>query len=144
MAKAVDDWRAWLRKYGARIESERGEWGRDGTDVDAERTREMRGANPRFVLRQWVLEEVIKHVERDVDSGKRLLAKVLQVGSNGSIIAKRADAAAAQMACNPFEPWGGEDHEGDEATLDPELKEERRFCSLGDMNYLGYQCSCSS
>ncbi|KAH9838403.1 uncharacterized protein C8Q71DRAFT_528109 [Rhodofomes roseus] len=125
MAKAVDDWRAWLRKYGARIESERGEWGEVG-DVDAERMREMRGANPRFVLRQWVLEEVIKHVERDVDSGKRLLAKVLQ------------------MACNPFEPWGGEDHEGDEATLDPELKEERRFCSLGDMNYLGYQCSCSS
>ncbi|KAH9928639.1 uncharacterized protein B0H18DRAFT_1084394 [Fomitopsis serialis] len=123
MAKAVEDWRAWLGKYAARIESERGEW---GGEADGERRREMRAANPRFVLRQWVLEEVIKNVERDVDSGKRLLAKVLQ------------------MACNPFEPWGAEDHDDDDSTLDAEAKEERRFCSLGDMNYLGYQCSCSS
>ncbi|KZT73166.1 UPF0061-domain-containing protein [Daedalea quercina L-15889] len=126
MSKAVDDWRAWLGKYAARIENERAEWVREGEDADEARKREMRSANPRFVLRQWVLEEVIRNVERDVDSGKRLLAKVLK------------------MACSPFEPWGAEDHDGDKSTLTAEIKEERKYCSLGDMNYLGYRCSCSS
>ncbi|THH31710.1 hypothetical protein EUX98_g2484 [Antrodiella citrinella] len=74
--RAASDVKAWLRMYAQRIESERGEW---GEDVDAERESASRGANPRFVLRQWVLEEVIKVVERDMDSGKRVLRKVLQV-----------------------------------------------------------------
>ena len=47
--------------------------------LDAARERAARAANPRFVLRQWVLEEVIKKVEEDMDNGKRILAKVLQV-----------------------------------------------------------------
>lgn len=81
MAKAVEDLKAWLAKYTTRIESERDLWGKDGGDPEVERKQEMRGANPRFVLRQWVLEEVIRNVERDVDSGKRQLAKVLQVSS---------------------------------------------------------------
>ena len=76
--EATSDWLAWLDKYARRIESERGEW---GEDVDVERERAARGANPRFVLRQWVLEEVIKKVERDADSGKRVLAKVMHVRS---------------------------------------------------------------
>ena len=42
---------------------------------------EMRAANPRFVLKQWVLEEVIRKVESDPGTGKRVLAKVLQVSS---------------------------------------------------------------
>ncbi|PCH42278.1 UPF0061-domain-containing protein [Wolfiporia cocos MD-104 SS10] len=121
--KAADGLRAWLEKYAARVESERGEW---GVDIDVERERAMVAANPRFVLRQWVLEEVIRHVERDVDSGKKILGKVLQ------------------MACHPFESWGAEGFEGDESTLDAERKEERRYCSIGDTNLLGFQCSCSS
>lgn len=84
MAKAVEDWKAWLAKYTARVESEKDLWGKNGKNAEAERTQEMRGANPRFVLRQWVLEEVIRNVERDVDSGKRLLAKVLQVSAHCS------------------------------------------------------------
>ena len=47
------------------------------------------------------------------------------------------------MSCNPFDTWGAEDHE-DESALDAEQKEERRYCGIGDMNLLGYQCSCSS
>ena len=81
MAKATEDWKVWLNKYTARIESESDQWGKDGRSAEEERKQEMRGANPRFVLRQWVLEEIIRNVERDVDSGKRLLAKVLQVSS---------------------------------------------------------------
>ncbi|EJF64664.1 hypothetical protein DICSQDRAFT_52883 [Dichomitus squalens LYAD-421 SS1] len=118
------DWSEWLRKYAARIESERDHWDGEG-DVDAAREREAKSANPRFVLRQWLLEEVIKKVETDTESGKRVLGKVLH------------------MACNPYEPWGAEGVE-DESGLDAETKEERRYCGMGERKLLGFQCSCSS
>ncbi|EAU85523.1 hypothetical protein CC1G_06424 [Coprinopsis cinerea okayama7 len=127
---AKQQWIEWLETYSQRIKDEHGDWKASGWQEDLEgteiqRQQEMRGVNPRFVLRQWVLEEVIKRVERDVDSGKRVLAKVLH------------------MACNPFEPWGGEDADELEA-LDKEEKEEKRFCGLGEKKMLGFQCSCSS
>ena len=77
---ATSEWLGWLERYAARIEDERAEW-TGFADVDSARATEMRGANPRFVLRQWVLEDVIKGVERDSDSGKRVLAKVMHVSS---------------------------------------------------------------
>ncbi len=49
-----------------------------------------------------------------------------------------------QMACNPFEPWGAEGDESDENLLDAEVKEERRYCGMGERKLLGFQCSCSS
>lgn len=70
-------WLTWLEKFARRIEEEVGEHG-VGNDLEARRDA-VRQANPRFVLRQWVLEEVIAKVERDADSGKRVLAKVMQV-----------------------------------------------------------------
>jgi uncharacterized protein YdiU (UPF0061 family) len=83
--QATSDWLAWLDKYARRIESEQEEWGSNGDiDIDGERERSARGANPRFVLRQWVLEEVIKKVEKDADSGRRVLAKVMHVSSFSS------------------------------------------------------------
>ncbi|KJA26389.1 hypothetical protein HYPSUDRAFT_75557 [Hypholoma sublateritium FD-334 SS-4] len=123
-------WHAWLATYAQRIASEREEWADAGTadaDVDAARGAAMRAANPRFVLRQWLLEEVIAHVERDAASGKRVLAKVMH------------------MASNPYEPWGAEDDDDTpEAELSAEERAERRFCSLGERKMLGFQCSCSS
>lgn len=81
--KATAEWLKWLEKYAERIESERAEWTTDEyVDMDAARAAAARGANPRFVLRQWVLEEVISKVEKDADSGKRVLAKVMHVGSS--------------------------------------------------------------
>ncbi|KAI0833216.1 hypothetical protein BC628DRAFT_690 [Trametes gibbosa] len=128
-ARATVEWKTWLEKYAARIESERELW-QEGADADvdgdAKREAAARAANPRFVLRQWLLEEVIKKVEVDAESGKRVLRKVLH------------------MACNPFEPWGAEDHVGDESTLDAEVKQERRYCGMGERKLLGFQCSCSS
>ena len=101
-AKADDveltkDWCSWLSLYAERIEKEvdSGIWNTKDTstssekgiseinvdeDVLGKRENEMRRANPRFVLRQWVLEEIIKRVEEDPDSGKRALAKVHEVG----------------------------------------------------------------
>ena len=125
----MQSWKRWLEKYAARIEAEKDAWVDDDTtafNLDESREREAKAANPRFVLRQWVLEEVIGKVEKDSKSGKRVLAKVMQ------------------MACSPFAPWGAEGDSRPEEELDEELKEERRLCAVGDKKMLGFQCSCSS
>lgn len=82
----VKEWLAWLEKYAARILDEKAEWGAVETaeSLDAgldEREKEAKGSNPRFVLRQWVLEEVIKALESDMPRGKEILLKTLYVGS---------------------------------------------------------------
>ena len=77
--RARSEWSDWLGKYATRIESERDHWDGEAADVDAAREKETKGANPRFVLRQWLLEEVIKKVETDTESGKHVLARVLEV-----------------------------------------------------------------
>jgi serine/tyrosine/threonine adenylyltransferase len=79
--QAAKDVLAWLDKYAQRIESERAEW---GEGADQKREEAALAANPRFILRQWVLEEVIKKCGQDADSGKRVLRKVLQVGLNSN------------------------------------------------------------
>jgi len=78
---ASKQWHNWLEKYAARIEREKDEWVGANSEGDwlAEREKEARLANPRFVLRQWVLEEVIAKVEAGVESGRGVLAKVMQV-----------------------------------------------------------------
>jgi uncharacterized protein YdiU (UPF0061 family) len=78
-AKATSDWMAWFEKYSERVLSERDEWSPEDANWDAEREKASKAANPRFVLRQWALEEVIKKVEEDAESGKKILGKVLQV-----------------------------------------------------------------
>jgi len=117
--KARTDLKAWLTTYAKRIDREKAAW-----DSGSARKSEMLNSNPRFVLRQWVLEEVIAQVERDPEGAKRVLAKVLQ------------------MACKPFEGWGAEGFP--ESELDEEGTAERKYCGLGDPRMLGFQCSCSS
>lgn len=51
----------------------------NGDAWERERETYMRNYNPRFVLRQWVLEEVIKICGQDPTKGKRILAKVMEV-----------------------------------------------------------------
>ncbi|KAI5993008.1 hypothetical protein EDD15DRAFT_2519040 [Pisolithus albus] len=71
---ATEEWLVWLDTYAARIESEKTscEWGEDFAEA-----REMAAmaANRRFVPRQWLLEEVIKKVEHDPATGKRVLGR---------------------------------------------------------------------
>jgi hypothetical protein len=76
--EASKEWSAWLEMYAARIENEKDMWAVE-SDVGEVREAEMRAVNPRFVLRQWLLEEVIKIVESDHETGKRVLRKVLHV-----------------------------------------------------------------
>lgn len=85
--KASTDFKVWLTKYSRRILEEREEWdGNSQEEIDELREKQMKGANPRFVLRQWVLEEVIAKVEKDAVSGSRVLAKVLKVRSRNNLV----------------------------------------------------------
>lgn len=79
-------WKDWLKKYAARIESEKHEWVSASSDGDwqAQREKDARLANPRFVLRQWVLEEVIAKVEADAQNGRCVLAKVMRVSKRST------------------------------------------------------------
>jgi uncharacterized protein YdiU (UPF0061 family) len=86
-------WKNWFEKYAARIESEKEEWVSVSSDGEwqAQREKEARLANPRFVLRQWVLEEVIGKVEADAQNGRHVLAKVMQVRVQYTLIRWRLD-----------------------------------------------------
>lgn len=79
---AKSDWLIWLEKFGTRIESESDTWKGDGEDWLSVREKEMKEYNPRFVLRQWVLEELIKRLREDSDYARPALLKVLEVRCN--------------------------------------------------------------
>ena len=79
----------------------------------------MKAKNPRFVLRNWVTNEVAKRLEQDNDTD--VLAKVLE------------------MAAKPFDDWGLPA----EGKSDEEIAEEARLCSLG-RPLTGNLPSCSS
>ncbi|KAK4049153.1 hypothetical protein OIV83_004327 [Microbotryomycetes sp. JL201] len=117
---ARDDWRAWFDKYAARLSQEQ------SSGQIADRRSRMNAVNPRFTLRQWVLEETIKSLDHQ-RGDTRMLERVLD------------------MVGNPFESYG----ELDVGTavcelLDEEGQERQRLCGIGSQAYLGFQCSCSS
>jgi uncharacterized protein YdiU (UPF0061 family) len=102
----------WLEStYRPRLEKE-------GTTNDRERSERMKRVNPRFVLRQWILEEVIKKTQSEKGVGvkdKAMLDMVLG------------------MCLEPFkEEWGGD------------KGEEERLCGDVPKVNRGFQCSCSS
>jgi serine/tyrosine/threonine adenylyltransferase len=109
--QSVDTLAVWIEtKYRARLEKEQSN--------DIERQNLMSQINPKFVLRQWILEEVIRKTKSENGVGvknKDLLELVLK------------------MSLEPFkETWGAS------------KEEEGRLC--GDVPKLdrGFQCSCSS
>lgn len=76
-----DEWKRWLATFSNRINEDTTEWTElEGTEdwFDC-RQRITEKSNPRFILRQWLLEEIISKVEADFVSGRRVLAKVLEV-----------------------------------------------------------------
>ncbi|KAK4046474.1 hypothetical protein OIO90_006558 [Microbotryomycetes sp. JL221] len=115
-----DDWKAWFDKYASRLSAEA------SAGDNASRRQRMNSVNPRFTLRQWVLEETIKSLDHQ-RGDTTMLERVLD------------------MAGSPFEPYG----EFDIATaacqmLNEEAQERQRLCGIGSERYLGFQCSCSS
>lgn len=64
--RPIQDWHEWSKRFQARVESEL------TMDYDMRQWRQnLLRFNPRFVLRQWVLEEVIQSCEEGGD-GKKL------------------------------------------------------------------------
>ena len=78
---------AWLERWRTRVYED---WGPDGND--SERMSAMKKVNPKFIPKGWILDEVIRRVEKDGE--REILDRVLH------------------MALNPFEErWGWDEAE---------------------------------
>lgn len=115
----------WLDKWRQRILED---WGDDGAtrmsdEQDQARRDAMKKVNPNFVPRGWILDEVIKRVEKD---GERdVLRRIMN------------------MALHPFEDgWHGRTFDGVEWKGDKE--EETRWTTDVPRHERAMQCSCSS
>ncbi|KYK55775.1 hypothetical protein DCS_07739 [Drechmeria coniospora] len=115
---------SWLEKWHARVTEDWSDGG-DGlsTARDGERIRAMESVNPNFVLRGWILDEVIRRVEKD---GERdVLHRILH------------------MALNPFEAeWDSKIF--DNCVWKGDAEEEKRWVGDVPRTERAMQCSCSS
>ncbi|KAK9448130.1 uncharacterized protein V1518DRAFT_419737 [Limtongia smithiae] len=101
-----------IEKYKHRLESEK------NTD-DAARAARMNAVNPNFILRNWILDDVIRRVQRENDQD--VLQRVLY------------------MAQHPFnDVWTTREEDEDK------YNEERRFIGDVPRRLQGTTCSCSS
>lgn len=116
----------WLEKWRARIIED---WIEEDVSVaeaesaDMKRIELMKSVNPNFVPRGWILDEIIKRVEKEGE--KEVLNRVMH------------------MALNPFaDEWDGQTFDG--ATWKGDAEEEKRW--VGDVPRFerAMQCSCSS
>lgn len=88
LVRATDDFERWLGRYAARLEQ--GSWTEE----------ERREWNPRFALRQWVLEEAIERMQKGQPDARRHLARVLKVRSfSASLSLPRAKLTIFYLAC---------------------------------------------
>ncbi|KAM0276708.1 hypothetical protein ACHAQH_006476 [Verticillium albo-atrum] len=118
--KARERVAGWLEKWRARVVED---WSGQPGEWDADRIKAMKAVNPNFVPRNWVLDEIIRRVEKD---GERDVLR-----------------RAMHMALHPFEDaWDGETTE--EGVYKGDKEEEMRW--IGDVPKLerAMQCSCSS
>ncbi|KAI0125013.1 hypothetical protein BJ170DRAFT_585212 [Xylariales sp. AK1849] len=110
----------WFGKYRERIVED---WS-DSEAADEERRAAMKKVNPNFIPRGWILDEVIKRVEKDGE--REVLDRIMW------------------MALHPFEDsWDGRafedgvEHKGDK-------EEETRWITEVPKMKRAMQCSCSS
>ncbi|KAJ9149959.1 UPF0061-domain-containing protein [Pleurostoma richardsiae] len=90
---------------------------------DGERIQAMKRVNPSFIPRGWILDEIIRRVEKE---GERDVLK-----------------RAMHMALHPFEDqWDGKTFEG--KTYEGDREEEVRWTSDVPRTGRAMQCSCSS
>ncbi|KAK8038709.1 hypothetical protein PG993_007120 [Apiospora rasikravindrae] len=110
----------WLGKWRTRILED---WGSDTEAADEERRIQMKQVNPNFVPRGWILDEIIRRVEKGGE--REVLDRVMQ------------------MALHPFEEsWAGRTLDGAEYQGDKE--EETRWVGDVPRAERALQCSCSS
>lgn len=73
----------WLKHYAAVIEQNRDAWETTEGNWEDKRSAEMRSVNPRFTLRQWLLEETIKKLEHGEGLPRRkILGDIMRVSSS--------------------------------------------------------------
>ncbi|KAG9258079.1 uncharacterized protein F5Z01DRAFT_679349 [Emericellopsis atlantica] len=114
----------WLQAWRSRIVED---WG-EGSDTvpaakDEERRAAMKRVNPNFIPRGWILDEVIRRVEKEGD--RKVLDQLMH------------------MALNPFQDrWSGEVHNGAEYQGNEE--QEQRWTGDVPRFERAMQCSCSS
>lgn len=117
----------WLERWRTRILEDWAGADSDSTTLDAakdeERMAAMRAVNPSFVPRSFVLDEIIRRVEKE---GERdVLRRVMH------------------MALHPFEDeWHGKEFEG--AVYEGDREEELRWTGDVPKFERAMQCSCSS
>jgi uncharacterized protein YdiU (UPF0061 family) len=120
----------WLARWQKRVvedwgsESSAGGGGGAVSDAaDAERMAAMKRVNPNFVPRGWILDELIRRVEKE---GEREVLK-----------------RAMHMALHPFEDsWAGREFDG--VVYEGDKDEEARWTSDPPRTKRAMQCSCSS
>ncbi|OTA65199.1 UPF0061-domain-containing protein [Hypoxylon sp. EC38] len=113
----------WLDKWRQRILEDWGDGQTVSSEQDTERMQAMKKVNPSFIPRSWILDEVIKRVEKGNE--RDVLDRIMH------------------LALHPFEEsWAGRTFDGKEYKGDKD--EETRWIS--DVPKLGraLQCSCSS
>ena len=121
----------WLGKWRARIVEDWGsieDWGRDdgrpiSEAAETERIRFMKRTNPNFIPRGWIMDELIRRVEKDGE--REVLGRIMH------------------MALHPFEDdWAGRTFDGIEYKGNEE--EEIRWTGDVPRTSRALQCSCSS
>jgi len=120
--RLIHDWGT-LTDWGSSDGSSPGSSGAVTEARDVERMAAMKSVNPNFVPRGWVLDELIRRVEKE---GERdVLRRVMQ------------------MALHPFEDaWDG--REFDDGVYKGDGDEERRWTGDVPKKDRAMQCSCSS
>ncbi|RYC56622.1 hypothetical protein CHU98_g9595, partial [Xylaria longipes] len=114
---------AWLERWRQRILEDWGDGSKVSEEADAQRTEAMKKVNPNFIPRGWILDEIIRRVEKEKE--RDVLDRVMT------------------MALHPFEEsWAGREFDG--KPYDGDKDEETRWIS--DVPKVGraLQCSCSS
>ncbi|RDA93819.1 hypothetical protein CP533_6365 [Ophiocordyceps camponoti-saundersi (nom. inval.)] len=97
----------WLEKWGVRV---REDWGSEEA-TEEERIRAMKRVNPNFIPRGWILDEIIRRVDKERD--RKVLDRVMH------------------MALNPFdEEWGGDVEEEKRWVGDVPRTDRGMQCSL--------------
>ncbi|KAI5864189.1 UPF0061-domain-containing protein [Durotheca rogersii] len=113
----------WLCRWRLRILEDWGDGQAVSDEQDGERMRAMKGVNPNFTPRSWILNEVITRVQKYGERG--VLDRLVH------------------LSLHPFEDsWAGRTFDGKEYQGDAE--EEMRWTSDVPRESRAQQCSCSS
>ncbi|KAI1820662.1 hypothetical protein F4861DRAFT_522246 [Xylaria intraflava] len=113
----------WLERWRQRVLEDWGDGSSVSEEVDAQRTEAMKKVNPSFIPRGWILDEIIRRVEKNKE--RDVLDRVMT------------------MALHPFEDsWAGREFDGKIHVGDKD--EETRWIADVPKYERALQCSCSS